>query len=213
MTDTTRRNLLAGAGLVAAVGAAAAACGSDGTPNTGGNVDQNAGSVNDLQNQEEKLTVQPFNAVKADPEQKYPAALIKRSLELRQQQEKLLRFNTAEKLGWAYLFTNGMLIAELPVKGKISSTQSSMTTDVGIYKDPGTSGGGNVAVKVPSDDLSFGPNEGGDSGKFFFTPDGVYVFWDGPLLYLDAPLDILSNQAVLKYNHGSQPSSIAPKVS
>lgn len=213
MLDPSRRKLLTGAAVVgAAVATSAAACDSS-HPNTGGKVTQNAGSVNDLQDQEEKLTIQPFNAVKADPEQAYPAPLIKRSLEMENQREKLLRFNAAEKLGWAYLFTgNGMLIAELPVKGKVSSTQSSMTTDVGVYKDQGSYNGGNVAVKVPGDDLSFGPNEGGDAGKFFFTPDGVYVFWDGPLLYLDAPLKVLSNQAVVQYNQGSKPSSTAPKA-
>lgn len=212
MTDTSRRNLLTGAVAVATVGTLAA-CTDKSTGKTGGSVTQDAGNVNDLQTQEERLTIAPFNAIKRDPAQAYPAALLKHSLEMQNLRERLLRFNDASKLGWAYMFTvTGNLVAVLPVAGKVSSTQSSMTTSTGIYMDQGAGGGGNVPVPLPSDDLSFGPNEGGDSGKFFFTPDGVYVFWDGPILYLDAPLDILAQPVALKYNEGSKPSSVAPKA-
>lgn len=213
MTDTSRRELITrtagAAAVVVGVGAAVEACGG-GPSSTGGNVNQNAGSVNDLQDQEEKLTITPFNRIKAVPSEAYPATLITDSLEMKNQRERVLRFNDATKLGWAYLFTPlGALIAVLPVKGKVSSTQSSMTTSVGVYKDQGTGGGGNVAVPVPGDDLSFGPNEGGDAGKFFYTADDVYVFWDGPILYLDAPLEVLQQPAVVKYNAGAKPSSTA----
>jgi hypothetical protein len=215
MTDTTRRQLLgrtaAVGGAAAAVAVTAAACGSS-SSSTGGNVNQNAGSVNDLQNQEEKLTIQPFNRIKTNPSESYPASLITDSLEMKNQRERVMRFNDASKLGWAYLFTSvGALIAVLPVKGKVSSTQSSMTTSIGIYKDQGTGGGGNVPVPVPGDDLSYGPNEGGDAGKFFYTTEDVYVFWDGPILFLDAPLDVLQQLAVLKYNTDAKPSSTARK--
>lgn len=212
-TTTSRRQLLtrsaAVVGVAAVVTVTADACTSSAST-TGGNVNQDAGNVNDLQDQEEKLTIAPFNRVKTNPADRYPASQLTDSLELRNQREKLLRFNDPSKLGFAYLFTPmGALVAVLPVKGKISSTQSSMTTSVGVYMDQGTGGGGNVAVTVPGDDLSFGPNEGGDAGKFFFTTDDVYVFWDGPILYLDAPLDVLQQPAVLRYNAGSKPSNTA----
>lgn len=217
MTDTSRRQLLSRAtlagGAIAAVALTAEACDNSKPSNTGGNVTQNAGNVNDLQDQEEKLTIQPFNRVKQIPAQAYPAALITESLEMQQQREKVLRFNDPSKLGWAYLFTPmGALIMTLPVKGKISSTQSSMTTSTGVYLDQGTGGGGNLAVPVPGDDLSFGPNEGGDAGKFFFTPDGVYVFWDGPILYVDAALKVSQPAVVLEYQDGSKPSNTAAKA-
>lgn len=216
MTGTSRRELItrtAGAAAVAvAAGAALEGCSGSSKPaNTGGNVTQNAGDVNDLQDQEEKLTILPFNRVKTNPRQAYPAALITESVELANQREKVLRFNDASKLGWAYLFTPlGQLIAEFPVKGKISSTQSSMTTSTGVYKhDDDSRSGGSVTVPLPGDDLSFGPNEGGDLGKFFFTPEDVYIFWDGPILYLDAPLKVLQQPAVVAYNAESKPSSTA----
>lgn len=174
---------------------------------------QAAGNVNDLQDQQESLTITPYDRIKTNPLDAYPAKLLTDSLEMRNLREKLLRFNDPSKLGWAYLFTPlGQLIAILPVKGKISSTQSTMTTSVGVYKSSngsGNSGGGNVPVDLPGDDLSFGPNEGGPAGKFFFTADDVYVFWDGPILYLDAPLEVLQQPAVVKYNAGSKPSNTA----
>lgn len=215
MTDTSRRQIIkvaAGVAGVAAVGVGVASCGSD-SSNTGANVDQNAGDVNDLQKQQEKQTITPYNAIKSKPATAYPAGLLTDSLELRNLREKLLRFNDPSKLGWAYLFTLGQLVAVLPVKGKISSTQSMMTSSTGVYKSANGSnngGGGNVPVELPSDDLSFGPNEGGQAGKFFFTPDDVMVFWDGPILYVDAPLNVLAQTAVLEYNKGSKPSNTAP---
>ena len=213
---TSRRQLLTFGAVTAATVATTSACFGDSTPaNTGGNVNQNAGNVNDLQDQEEKLTITPFNRVKTIPSQQYPATLITDSLELRNQREKLLRFNQPDKPGWVYLFTlAGQLIAEFEIRGKVSSTQSTMTTSTGIYKDTnGSTGICNIPVEVPGDDLSYGPNEGGDAGKFFFTADGVLVFWDGPLLYLDAPLKVLQQPAVVQYNQGnSKPSSTAPKA-
>jgi len=178
-------------------------------------VTQPAGDVNDLQKQQESQTITPYNAIKTKPATSYPAALLTDSLEMRNLREKLLRFNDPSKLGWAYCFTMGQLAAVFPVKGKISSTQSMMTSGTGVYKSANggnSGGGGNVPVELPSDDLSFGPNEGGASGKFFFTPDDVYVFWDGPILYVDAPLNVLAQTAVLEYNKGSKPSNTAPRA-
>jgi len=221
MTDTTRRQLITRtAGVAAAVGAVAAAteaCTSSAPSKTGGAVTQDAGNVNDLQKQEETLTIAPFNRVKKIPSQVYPADLLVDSLEMRNLRERLLRFNDPSKLGWAYLFApTGQLILQLPVKGKISSTQSAMTTSTGVFKSNNAGhdsyGGGHQVVDLPGDDLSFGPNEGGPAGKFFFTPDGVYVFWDGPILYLDAPLAVLQQPSVVKYNEGSKPSNTAPRV-
>jgi len=205
-----RRKLLTGGVAVAALGSTAAACSGSSGGNTGTDLTQNAGSVNDLVVQQGELSYKAWNQVKADPSQAYPLSLMKSSLELHQQREKLLRFNQKTKTGWAYLFSpNGELIMEVPVLGKVSSTQSSMTTAVGVYSSTGSSGGGNLTVELPGDDLSFGKNEGGDMGKFFFTPDGVYIYWDGPVLYADARLENLSNTVKLNLAAGAKPSSVA----
>ena len=205
-----RRKLLMGAGAAAAVGLTAEACTGSSGDNTGTDVTQSAGTVNDLVVQQGELSIQAWNQVKTDQSQAYPVSLLRSSLELHQQREKLLRFNEKSKTGWAYLFgANGNLIMEVPVLGKISSIQSSMTTAVGVYSSTGSDGGGNVPVELPGDDLSFGPNEGGPQGKFFFTPEGVYIFWDGPILYADARLDKI-NAPVLNLPGSAKPSSVAP---
>lgn len=160
-------------------------------------------SVNDLTDQMANITIQAYNAVTQNPSYQYPDSLLKASTELANQREKLMRFNQGEKLGWVYLLSMGQVIAELPVMGKVSSTQSQMTASTGVYL-PGNYNA--VTVELPSDDLSFGPNEGGDHGVFFFTVDGVMIEWCGDWLYADAQLKMLSNQ-VLQYQKGSVPSS------
>lgn len=191
-----RRVLGVGAGVVG-VGLAAAACSSNGTPSAKeGDVD----SINQLVTQQANLTLAAYNQVAKNPNCVYPAGQMKTSLELENLRKKLLMFNEPTKLGWVYLFTPmGQLIAYLPVQGKISSTQSGMTATTDVYASGGSSGGGNVAVDMPADDLSYGPNEGGDQGIFFFTPDDIYVNWAGPYLYTDTEMNILSSTTVLKY--------------
>jgi hypothetical protein len=208
------RTAAIGAGAAAVTGLTAA-CVTDSSPSpavTGATTD--VPDVNHFQDLEEALTIKPFNAVKRIPAQTYPADLLTESLEMQNLRERLLRFNRPDKLGVAYLFTTtGALVMTVPVKGKISSTQSQMTTDVGMYKrDDGSRWGTTTPVKLAGDDLSFGPNEGGDQGKFFFTPDDVYVFWDGPILYMDAPLKVNQPTTVLEYVNGSKPSSTAAKA-
>lgn len=210
-----RRALFTG-GAIAAGSAAISGCGlfDSGNSNTGTNVTQDAGSVNDLVVQQGELSIQAWNQVKADPSQAYPVSELRSSLELHQQRERLLRFNVKEKTGFAYLMLPGVgVMAKFPVLGKISSTQSSMTTAVGVYSNGGTGGGGNLTVELPGDDLSFGPNEGGPDGKFFYTPDGVYVYWDGPILYVDTAMELLDKQLPLTYQDGSKPSSTASNSS
>lgn len=189
MTDSTvgRRALVGGAAVVAAVATSAAACSSS---SKGSQVNAHANNANDLQNQEEKLTVNAFDQVNQIPAQQYPADRLVDSLEMRNLRKKLLMFNDANKQGWVYLISMGTVLAKLQCMGKVSSTQSAMTTDLLIYKDQGSGGGGNVPIKGPGDDLSFGPNEGGDRGIFFFTPDGGYVSWAGDYLYTDFELAV-----------------------
>lgn len=184
MNDSTvgRRSLVGGAAVAAVVATSAFSCGSS---SKGAQVNGHANNANDLQAQEEKLTVTAFDAVNQIPSQQYPADRLVDSLEMRNLRKKLLMFNDANKQGWVYLISMGTVLAKIECMGKVSSTQSAMTTDLLIYTDRGTSGGGNVPIKGPGDDLSFGPNEGGDRGIFFYTPDGGYVSWAGDYLYTD----------------------------
>lgn len=212
MQDNSRRALLLGAVGVGVAATTSACFGSSSGGNTGSSVGQNAGSVNDMTVQLGTMTIDAWNAVKDNPGQAYPVDLLKASLELKQQREKLLRFNTDSKPGWLYLFSQtGVLVAQFTIQGKVSSTQSAMTSNIGVYSDGGSGGGGNVAIPLPGDDLSFGPNEGGDSGVFWFDQNGVMGMWPGIWLYLDAPLDVPDEMkaSLLATSPGAKPSTIA----
>ena len=189
MTESifSRRNLLVGSGAALAVTAVA---GCSGIKSTGNAIGDNVGNMNDLVNQQENLTVQAYNRVKDNPECQYPSSLLVTSLELQNQRRKLLRFNEPEKTGWIHLFSNGVYIGKFDVLGKVSSLQSSMTSNTGVFLGTGANSypsGDNVPVDMPGDDISFGPNE---DGVFWFTSTGVYMTWSGQYLYVDTELDV-----------------------
>jgi hypothetical protein len=57
-----------------------------------------------------------------------------------------------------------------------------------------------------SDDGSYGPEEGGDAGVFFFTTSGVLVEWNGHWSYSDAPIN-LTTPALATMPVDAQPST------
>lgn len=118
----------------------------------------------------------------------YPSALMRDSLERRNLRERLLRFNKPQKIGYLYVMSFGKFVGYYVVKGKVSSVQSQMTTSQQTWDCGGMDGG--CAVASIGDDGSFGPNEGGDAGIFFFTSSGVMVETTLDWIYSDAPLKI-----------------------
>lgn len=101
----------------------------------------------------------------------YPVDELKDSLERRNLKERLLRTNNPNLQGYVYLMSFGKFVGYYTVKGKISSVQSQMTTDnLVVDKSHGA-----VTVNAPGDDGSYGQNEGGDKGIFFFTTEGAFV--------------------------------------
>jgi hypothetical protein len=119
----------------------------------------------------------------------YPQAQMKDSQERRNLRERLLRFNKQKKIGYVYLLgMNGNFVGYYAINGKVSSTSSQLTTTEQTW-DCGNADG---ACSVPSigDDGSFGPNEGGDDGVFFFTTNGVLVETTMDFIYSDSPLPV-----------------------
>jgi hypothetical protein len=179
-----------------------------------------AGNVNDLQSQQEHLTIDGYNAVQTNPAYQYVAP--RNPLELANQKEKLARFNDPSKVGYLYAFVAGTNIVFFStVEGKISDVNSSMTSPVGVFKsytnNSNSAGGGNVALPLPGDDLSYGPNECGDLGVFWFDTSKVLHEWcssSGPWMYVDAPITLPSQLVQLQLPAGSKPSNTgatAPK--
>lgn len=126
-----------------------------------------------------------FATVAAVP---YPIALIKDSLERRNLRERLTRFSKPQKIGYLYLMSFGKFVGYYVVKGKVSSVQSQMTNPTQVWNCGGADGG--CQAESIGDDGSFGPNEGGDKGIFFFTVQGVMVETTLDWVYSDAPLNI-----------------------
>jgi hypothetical protein len=114
----------------------------------------------------------------------YPAEQLKDSLERRNIRERLLRTNNPNKIGYVYLLSFSKPLGYYVIKGKVSSTQSQMTTDTFVERHA-DSGGGNFVYNAPGDDGSYGVNE---DGVFFFTTEGAMVTTTLDFVYSDQPI-------------------------
>ena len=119
----------------------------------------------------------------------YPLSDVKAGgfLERQNLSERLTRFSKANKVGYLYLMSFGKFVGYYVVKGKISSVNSQMTNEDQTWdcgKDCET-----VAHSI-GDDGTWGPNEGGDRGIFFFTSNGTMVESTLDWVYADTPLNI-----------------------
>jgi len=138
----------------------------------------------DAQSTGQQLTEQAFAQQQAAVP--YPASQLKDSLERRNLKERLIRTNKPDAIGYVYLMSFGKIIGYYTVKGKVSSTQSQMTTDNLIVHDSG----GPAVVNAPGDDGSYGANE---PGIFFFTTEGAMVttsldyIWSDTVIPVDVP--------------------------
>ena len=119
----------------------------------------------------------------------YPGAQLKDSLERRNLAERLLRTNQPNKIGYVYLLSfTGSPLGYYTIKGKVSSTDSQMTTSELVITNCYTSSGCNdVTVPAPGDDGSYGTNE---RGIFFFTTENAMVTTSLEYLYSDQPLPL-----------------------
>lgn len=117
----------------------------------------------------------------------YPEAEMKDSLERRNLRERLRRFNKPQKIGYLYIMSFGKFVGYYVVKGKVSSTQSQMTNTNQTWECADAC---ETIVDSIGDDGSFGPNEGGDRGIFFFTAQNVLVETTLDWIYSDQVLSI-----------------------
>lgn len=135
----------------------------------------------------EKVTEQAFGQQStAVP---YPADKLKDSLERRNLRERLLRQNKPNSISYLYVLSFGKPLGFYTVKGKVSSTQSQMTTDqLQVCKDhKGDHASACVpaVVNAPGDDGSYGANE---EGIFFFTTENNMVTTNLDYVLSDQPL-------------------------
>lgn len=113
-----------------------------------------------------------------------PVPNLSKSLERANIVEHSKRNNAPDRVRYIYLLADtGGIYAYYVIKGKVTSTGAQLTpTDeiVDRYE-------GDVVTQAPTDDGSFGGDEG---GIYFFTDTGVEVQWNGRWLLTDAPMNI-----------------------
>lgn len=118
----------------------------------------------------------------------YPVDQLRDSLERRNVRERLLRTNKPNAVGYVYLLSmTGDYVGYYAIKGKVSSTQSQMTTSQLLTWTCRAGGCESGTVDAPGDDGSYGANE---DGIFFFTTEGVMVTTSMPYIVSDAPLSV-----------------------
>lgn len=117
----------------------------------------------------------------------YPADQLRDSLERRNIKERLLRTNKPNAISYVYVMSFGKTIGYYTIKGKVSSTQSQMTTDQLIQQTCVSGGCGTDVVSAPGDDGSYGQNE---PGIFFFVTTGQMVETNLDYIVSDSPLPI-----------------------
>lgn len=138
-----------------------------------------------LQQQGQQDTVDAFS--KQSAAVPYPKDALTNSLERKNLSERLVRTNKPDSLGYVYLMSFGKVIGYYAVKGKVSSTQSQMTTDQLVVRTCENAECSFDTVTAPGDDGSYGANE---DGIFFFTTSGQMVTTNLDYVWSDNPLPI-----------------------
>lgn len=137
------------------------------------------------QTEGQKQTEQVFEQQsKAIP---YPAdSLRSGGSERKNLRERLLRQNDPNRIGYVYFVSFGKFLGYWTIKGKVSSTQSQMTTSTTFTK--GCASCDWVPVTAAGDDASYGQNE---PGVFFFTTEGAMIqLPENEYVYSDQPIAI-----------------------
>jgi hypothetical protein len=116
-----------------------------------------------------------------------PLPQLRTSLERKNLARRLERINAQNMTGCVYLISQGQVMSFFPVRGKVSSLKSYLTSGDRILDDPnGSYDAGSAIVEAPDLDGAYGDNA---EGIFFFTADtDTYVEWAGDYLFTDACL-------------------------
>jgi len=140
------------------------------------------GSTEDIP-QDDPKAASNFEAQKKND----PLPTLSDSLERANIIKHLERNNQADRVRFIYLMNDvGGVYAFYTIKGKVTSTGAQLTPTDSIVDPCGSSYCPEV-VQGPTDDGSFGGDEG---GVYFFTDTGLEVQWNGKWLMFDEPMKI-----------------------
>lgn len=137
-------------------------------------------------------TAQKFSSAVPYP---YADGMPSDPLERKNLARRLQQYNSKGNTNYVYVFA-GMtdkVIGYYVIRGKVSSTSSQMTsTQVNVHC--GYGGDHTTCTNdAIGDDGSYGPDEGGDQGVFFFTTSGTLVETDQPFLVSSQPIRLYAN--------------------
>jgi hypothetical protein len=137
-------------------------------------------------NTQSENTYTEFNRAVPYP---YTAAAPSDPLERENLAARLKMYNSAGDTNYVYIFAWGSPtpIGYYVIKGKVSSTGSQMTATQ-ITSNCGNQGG--CVLDAIGDDGSYGPEEGGQNGVFFFTATGTLVETDQPFVVSSQPIKL-----------------------
>lgn len=114
--------------------------------------------------------------------------------------KRLIQLNSKGSTGYVYLLApnTAQVVGYYVISGKVSSTDSAMTSTQVVQNCSGDVHGGSCSVTDSiGDDGTYGPSEGGDNGIFFFTTSGVLVETVMPWIYSSQPLKVYANAPML----------------
>lgn len=181
MRPTLRRTALTA--TIALLAATATAC--NGSSN-------NASSAQNANNQLAATEYQKFSAAVPYP---FTNAMPSDPLERKNLARRLQTYNSAGDTNYVYIETfGGQVIGYYVIRGKVSSTGSQMTsTQVNVNCGSGTTNGQSCTNDAIGDDGSYGPEEGGQFGVFFYTTSGTLVETDNPFIVSSQPIRLYAN--------------------
>lgn len=132
--------------------------------------------------------------------EKQPQPNIDWSLERQNIIDRTERWNDANKISYIYLMSDmGSIVSYFPMKGKVSSVNSALSTPSQIVKDPNTlyrENAQSIVLDSPQEDGSYGTN---GNAIFFFLTDGTYMEWNGKYFLSDQPVK-LNIEPIMTYD-------------
>ncbi|MDJ0342197.1 hypothetical protein QMK19_03225 [Streptomyces sp. H10-C2] len=182
MNRTITRTMAAIATL-AALGTGAAACSSGSSSAT-----QAQASSND----DAGIEYQKFTAAVPYP---YKNGEPSDPLERKNLARRLTQYNSKGATNYVYVFAGytDKVVGYYVITGKVSSTGSQMTS---TQANTHCGYGGDHIVctnEAIGDDGSFGPNEGGQNGVFFFTTTGALIETNQPWIVSSQPIKVYAD--------------------
>lgn len=145
-----------------------------------------------IQNGIAATTAQKFNSAVPYPYQ--GANMPTDPLERENLARRLATQNSSGSTAYVYLFTySGQVIGYYVIKGKVSSTGSQMTsTQINVDCSTGSQNA-TCTNDAIGDDGTYGPEEGGQNGVFFFTTTGTLVETNQPWVSSTTPIPVYAN--------------------